>query len=465
MAPLRTEFVTALREGRITSLGSTLGVEGFYATQGANVSLANMFFGFRKMAANLVWLEVDKYWHKGEMHRMIPLMKTCVTLDPTFIDAFLLGAWHLAYNATAPFSDTPWELRHYEPRYEAWIGQKETYYFSAIEYLKDGIRKNPRNYKLYFDLGYAIYEEKLANHPEAIKYLDEAIRLDHDRWVRRQLYRILGLNGQFEESKRGWENYHEWQPGNVVAPRFINLMEGEIKDRDANWLTVQASAAERLSAFAVQRGDAASAGDWAAKAKAKQEEAAKKYREAKDFWQELVHAAQEMDSYAYARVLRAKAAELRGQDRYEEAISYLEEARWKSNEFWDTGTDLILQYKEEANLPLQVTEARYLERKAKTLDYTRHLPKSIGGRMFRFADGQWRVAGYPGEGAAQLRQDSEEYFKILWEHPEVEAIARQLDGNIILAAGEQWFEYLSNTPAQPSRLYDPEHRIKTAVTG
>src|SRR5690606_4545643 len=112
-------------------------------------------------AANLVWLEVDRYWHKGQMHRMLPLMKTCVTLDPEFIDAYLLGAWHMAYNATASMSDTAWELRNYDALHEAWIGDKERYYFYGVDFLKDGIRKNPRNYKLYFDLGFSIYEIKL----------------------------------------------------------------------------------------------------------------------------------------------------------------------------------------------------------------------------------------------------------------------------------------------------------------
>ena len=40
------------------------------------------------------------------MHRMLPLMKTCVTLDPGFVDAYLLGAWHMAYNATASMPES-----------------------------------------------------------------------------------------------------------------------------------------------------------------------------------------------------------------------------------------------------------------------------------------------------------------------------------------------------------------------
>ena len=87
--PLRKELWDAHRDGRVAAFGTQLGIAGLYQDRGTQISLANMFFGFRKMAANLIWLEVDRFWHKGQMHRMLPLMKTCVTLDPEFIDAYL----------------------------------------------------------------------------------------------------------------------------------------------------------------------------------------------------------------------------------------------------------------------------------------------------------------------------------------------------------------------------------------
>ena len=179
LARERADFLEYARERKLLYAQDIQYAEA----QASGVNLFNLFFGFRKVAANFVWLQVDRYWHKGMDFRMAPLLKTCVTLDPNFIDAYLIGAWHLAYNVTAKMMDTPQELRTWSEKYQACIGEKERYYYWAIDHLKDGIRKNPRNYKIYFDLGFAIYKNKLHDYANAVKYIEEAVRVPHDRWV------------------------------------------------------------------------------------------------------------------------------------------------------------------------------------------------------------------------------------------------------------------------------------------
>lgn len=457
-APLRKRLLTEYKAGRVAGFGSQLGIAGLYnyEERGTNINLANMFFGFRKMAANLVWLEVDRYWHKGMMHRMLPLMKTCVTLDPTFIDAYLLGAWHMAYNATAQYDVTPWELREYDPEHEYWVGEKEQYFFYGVDFLKDGIRKNPRNYRLYFDLGYGIYEEKLEDHVNAIKYLEQATRLNHDIWVRRQLFRIQGLNGQFEKSKSGWERYAKDWPSNPIAPRFVRLMEGEILDRDSTYAGYSAVAAETLAQRAEARGDAAAAAEWRAKATEKRAAARELFEKAKAHWQSMLlppdAPASDQDTYAESRLLRIEALNLKSEGRFEEAAAALETARWKSNEFWNTATAMMIQTKQEGNLPLAVTELRYLEREAERLEYTRHMPQSVAGVLYRFVNGTWFSTEYRNEPLTPIDQDSDELLKLQYEHPEIVPPLEKLDGNIILRAGDTWYEYRSKEPAKPSKL-------------
>lgn len=455
-AELRKAFWTANRNGQIAGMGTQLGIEGLYQERGTQISLANMFFGFRKMAANLVWLEVDRWWHKGQMHRMLPLMKTCVTLDPEFIDAYLLGAWHMAYNASAPLKDTPWELRTYDDAHEYWVGDKERFYFYGVDFLKDGIRKNPRNYKLYFDLGFSIYEVKLSNHVDAIKYLSQAIRLDHDRWVRRTLYRLQGLDERFEVSKAGWEDYLKNWPTNTVAPRFIKLMEGEILDRDSNYAAEQARAAEVLAKRATERGDAAAAADWNAKAAEAHQREQELYAETKTFWKSMSETEGDQgntDTYAVARALRIEAAEQRSQGRYDEAVATLDIARFTSAEFWNKGTDLIIKYKLEGNLPMFLTETSYIERKATEAEYTRHLPKSIAGKQYRFFGGTWICVDYKDEELTSVNEDSDAMLALVYEHPEILRVTEELDGNVIFQAGDAWYDYQSNEPAKPSKLY------------
>ena len=91
---IRDSFFEYRNAGLLQSVGTQFKVAHLYGgkDQSFGVGVTSMFFGFRKLSANFLWLQVDKYWHAGQVHRMVPLMRTTVTLDPNFIDAFLLGS-------------------------------------------------------------------------------------------------------------------------------------------------------------------------------------------------------------------------------------------------------------------------------------------------------------------------------------------------------------------------------------
>lgn len=360
LASLRTEFLTYMHQKKLSNVNSEFDPNSVYNKElgGANVNLANVFLGFRKIAANFVWMQVDRYWHQGQLHRMVPLMKTCVTLDPSFVDAYLLGAWHLSYNMTAKLPETPESLKVYNDRYKAWVGEKEILYYRATDFLKDGILKNPRNYKLYFDLGFAVYKQKLFDYPNAVLYLQEALRYRHDKWVPRQLYICYELNKQYDEALAGWEDYSAKNPDNIiVAPRFIKRNKGLIKERDA----------EKAEALA--------------KTATNPEEAAKKKAEAEALWAEATQIWDSMnadttggpagdgDTFADARLKRMKALKYIQEERYMEAIALLENARWKSNEFWIEGSNLIIEAKTKAGIPLSLSEKKAVLRNEETERY------------------------------------------------------------------------------------------------
>ncbi len=309
----------------------------------SGVGLFNLFFGFRKVAANFIWIQVDRYWHQGENYRMIAMMKTCTALDPHFIEAYLIGAWHLSYNVTAKMMDTPWPQRKWEPRYGACVGEKEKYYHVAINFLKDGIHNNPRNYKLYFDLGFAVYKQKLKDYQNAVKYLSEAIRQPHDRWVPRQLFICQELNGQYAEALAGWEDYTRRFPetviGQDVGPRFIKRNQGHLLEKKSD------------DAFAA----AAVATDPAEKERLRQE-ALKFRQQAKDIY--TVLGSTEGD----ALKMRIEATELAEQKRYMEAVAVLDKARWECAELWDDLSRRIMRYKIEGGLPISLSEQKETER-------------------------------------------------------------------------------------------------------
>ncbi len=340
LATQRETFLRYLREKRLSPVSSQFDPDAVYGEAAANVGISNMFFGFRKVAANFVWLQVDRYWHQGMMHRMVPLMKTCVALDPQFIDAFLVGAWHLAYNATAHMIDTPEPLKEWHPKYKVRLGEKELYYYMAIDFLKDGIRKNPRNYKLYFDLGFGIYKIKLKDYANAVRYLSEAIRHRHDKWVPRQLYQCLELNGQYKEALAGWQDYLRKYPDNLVARRFIQRNKGLIKERDAEEAFKRARTTEDPLEAQIGR-----------------EEGKLLYAEARVIWEEM------NEPFAMGRILRMDALEYIEKGLYLEAIAFLEHARWESDAIWEEACDMIIETKIKAGIPLSQSEQMAVQRK------------------------------------------------------------------------------------------------------
>lgn len=341
MDELRQEFLALARERKLRFAQDIQ----YADAQAGGVNVFNLFFGFRKVAANFVWLEVDRYWHQGNTYRMITLMRTCVALDPQFIDAYLIGAWHLAYNATARMPDTPWPQREWHPRYEKCLGEKERFYYTAVDFLKDGIRKNTRNSKLYFDLGFSLYKQKLEDYPNAVKYLTEAVALPHEQYVPRQLFLCLELNGQYEEALASWKDYAERFRENPVvqevAPRFIARNEGFLLENRAAELrkrareTVDNAEAERLNA-----------------------EADALWEQARAVWESI------NDPFGEGRKMRMEALDMRQEGRYLEAIAFLDKARWEASDLFNDFSDLIIEIKQEAEIPLTISEKKAVIRES-----------------------------------------------------------------------------------------------------
>jgi hypothetical protein len=334
LSPQRQQFLKYARERKLMF---AKGIQ-YAEAQASGVSVFNLFFGFRKVAANFIWLQVDRYWHQGMMYRMIPLMRTCVALDPNFVDAYLLGSWHLAYNVTAKMSDTPQPLKNWSEKYKVCLGEKETFYYLAIDFLSDGIRNNLREYTLYFDLGFAIYKNKLSDYPNAVRYLTEAVRQPHKPWVRRQLYICQELNGQYAESLAGWQEYAKLFPDNTVAPRFIQRNIAQIHEQRMQ----KAKDAARIAADPQA-------------AEAKRQEAEEQKQSAIAVWKQM---RDEGDPYGDYRILRLEALDLAEQKRYMEAVAVLDKARWESPSNFDEASEFMIKIKQEGNLPLSVSEKK-----------------------------------------------------------------------------------------------------------
>lgn len=338
-AGLREKFLKTARENQLLFARNL----DLADAQAKNVSLFNVFFGFRKIAANLLWIEVDRNYRVGQVHRVIPMMKTVTALDPNFVDAYLIGAWHLAYNITAKMSNTPPALMEWSDEYQACVGDKESYFYEAAEFLKDGIRNNPRNYKLYFDLGFGIYSEKLQDYPNAVLYLREATRQPHERWVPRMLYRAMESNGQYAEALAGWQDYKLKYPdtGFDTADRFILRNRALLEEKQARELQAQARSTEdpqqreSLEATALQQ-----------------------LEQAKNLYSSM------NEPYGEVRLIMLEAETMANEGRYLEAQALLDAARWSSGDLFTVISDRIIEYKQAGDIPLNVSERKEVMRRA-----------------------------------------------------------------------------------------------------
>lgn len=464
-APLRQAFDRYLRDGRLASVGTQFSIEASYEQADTMVSLSNLFLGFRQMAANLLWLEADKMWHRGEYYRMIPVMRTTVALDPKFVDAYLIGAWHLAYNATADLQDTPIELRRYEPRFGVRVGDKEAFYYEGVEFLKDGIQKNPTDYRLYFDLGFSIYGEKLEDWENSVHYLTWAHRQEHDVWVPRMLYRAMLRNGQYAQAKAGYEAYLAEHPDNENAARFIKYCDALMAEERADAALERVKAAKAAAAEARAEAERLRAAGDEANAAAREAEAAEHdaeaaeaeaeraqhVAEARRVWESVLET--QSDPYAEGKLIELEVDEYIQQERYQEAYALLDYARFQSNELWQDFTDLMID--------IRLMEGRSLNKTERDALARRHVAEAVadrtfGPRRFQFRDDGWYQREYRNQALTRIERGSPLYAELAAEIPELEgilALARlseqyadlegilDLGDTVVFEANGVWYQY------------------------
>ena len=92
--------------------------------------------------------------------------------------------------------------------------------------------------------------------------------------------------------------------------------------------------------------------------KEKQAEAARYKADALNIWTQMPEVV-----FAVARKLRLEAIDLRKEKHYLEAIALLDKARWESNQVFEEASDMIIDIKLEADIPLSVSEQKSLLRR------------------------------------------------------------------------------------------------------
>lgn len=122
------------------------------------IVVAGLVGGLGGLAADILWMKSDEYWHSGRVDRMIPVLRTVTLLDPHFIDAWRIAGWHWAYNLYVETKD---------------LEEKDMCLNNGIRFLKEGIVWNPEKFDLYFELGWTYYD-KMGSFLDAVEYFAQA---------------------------------------------------------------------------------------------------------------------------------------------------------------------------------------------------------------------------------------------------------------------------------------------------
>lgn len=210
--PYYSEFLDLAKQSKLTLSEGEIE----WANPDVSANVGALVLGFRKLVADMLWLKVDEYWHHGHVQRMLPMMETVVALDPHFIEAYSLGAWHLAYNVTVLFTSKD---------------DKMDYIFKGVRLLEKGIKNNPRSSKLYSELGFTIYFRKLLDWEKAAYYLGEGTKYEHEPWVERAYALSLERMTEEEKALRVFEDYDQRHPDFVAQRISIKRLHTKLKAR------------------------------------------------------------------------------------------------------------------------------------------------------------------------------------------------------------------------------------------
>ncbi|MCM8818341.1 MAG: hypothetical protein NC915_02535 [Candidatus Omnitrophica bacterium] len=159
---------------------------------------------------DLLYLTADNYWHTGEYNKIFPVFYLITRILPNDINAYVLGGWFL--------------INGIAPKYQG--KKKELIKNFAVEFMKEGIKNNPYDYRLYWELAWFYYNEKKYN--DALQYLEIAEKYEHPFYIENLKAIVFMRTNEIEKAIKEWEKIREKYPERKeIAEKFIKKLKGE----------------------------------------------------------------------------------------------------------------------------------------------------------------------------------------------------------------------------------------------
>ncbi|MFZ5806106.1 MAG: hypothetical protein ACOY3I_02700 [Verrucomicrobiota bacterium] len=182
---------------------------------GQGLALASLG-GFRGLAANFIWLKVTESWEKIEWVRLREFAEMATLLQPRVPFFWEMGAWHMAWNASASSENFQKNSSSLKNKIEArrWID-------AGKNFLERGLQTVPDDAYLFLRMG-DLYWQKLDDpKTAALYYIEAAKRPNALPFVERYAGVALEKAG---EDRMAYEYYIKlWRERNnphALHPRF-----------------------------------------------------------------------------------------------------------------------------------------------------------------------------------------------------------------------------------------------------
>jgi len=127
--------------------------------------------GFRAVVADYLFIQAHVAWERTEWGRLLFLFRQVTTLQPHVPLFWEMGAWHMAWNASAAaMSDAS------QPRAALRVKAQREYFALGKDFLERGVQNNPDSAELWEALA-RLYHDKLNDHEHASECYAKAASL------------------------------------------------------------------------------------------------------------------------------------------------------------------------------------------------------------------------------------------------------------------------------------------------
>lgn len=182
---------------------------GISLKEQASIDLCN-FPDITEGFIDLLYLRIDYLWHYGEYSKIFPVFNLITKILPEDVNAYCLGGWFL--------------ISGIAPKYDGEKKDKIKKY--AIEFMEKGLKENPYDYRLYWELAWFYYNED--QYEKSLKYLQEAEKYKHPFFVENLKAHIYMKIGEKEKAIKMWNKIKQMYPERKdLAEKFINILKEE----------------------------------------------------------------------------------------------------------------------------------------------------------------------------------------------------------------------------------------------